>query len=66
MNYDVLFTIFLAVMLLMILIFLVRMLLSKRHLAVVAFFAFAMACFLFSTLYCAPNLSFISSFGRQS
>lgn len=51
MNYDVLFTIFLAVMLLMILIFLVRMLLSKRHLAVVAFFAFAMACFLFSTLY---------------
>ena len=50
-NFEVVFAIILAAALLFILFFLARMLLSKRHPVVVAFFSFAIACFLFSTLY---------------
>lgn len=49
--YEVIFAIILAAALLFILFFLVRMLLSKRNPVVVAVFSFAIACFLFSTLY---------------
>lgn len=51
MNDVVIFPIILAATLLIMLIFMVRMLLSKRYLLVVAFFALADVCFLFSTLY---------------
>ena len=51
MSYEIIFPIILAATLLIMLVFMARMLLSKQHLLVVAFFALAAACFLFSTLY---------------
>ena len=51
MRTEVIFPLILAVVLLIVLMITVRMLLSKKHLLLVAFFAFAVACCLFSTLY---------------